>query len=263
MGKKPKDLATLRKEAEKQLLLQTERMQSLSMQDAKSLVNELGTFQIELEMQNEELRRAQEELEASRSRYADLYDFAPVGYFSFDKNGLIVEVNLTGSGLLGVDRQHLINKPFSAFIMKDDADIFREHLKEALKRETRLINEIRLRRKNGSVLFVQLQSVAAEDPEGSRILCRTAAIDISERKQMEDEIRHQAKLRRQKMKSLMISLTVLFLTPQHLPSWHRSEWWRDGSWMGIGNGLWRGFRDHYRDCRYFRYRVYDKTKVEM
>jgi diguanylate cyclase (GGDEF)-like protein/PAS domain S-box-containing protein len=192
MGKKSKDLATLRKEAEKQLLLQTERMQSLSMQDAKSLVNELGTFQIELEMQNEELRRAQEELEASRSRYADLYDFAPVGYFTFDKKGLIVEVNLTGSGLLGVDRQHLINKPFSAFIIKDDADIFREHLKEAQKRETRLINEIKLRRKNGSVLFVQLQSVAAEDPEGSRILCRTAVIDVSERKQMEDEIRHQA-----------------------------------------------------------------------
>jgi diguanylate cyclase (GGDEF)-like protein/PAS domain S-box-containing protein len=192
MEKKPNDLAKLRKEAEKRLQQQTKRMQSISTQDVKSLVHELGTHQIELEMQNEELRSAQEELEASRSRYADLYDFAPVGYFTFDKNGLIVEINLTGAGLLGVDRRDLIDKPFSAFVINDDRDIFRAHLGATLKRETRLICEIRLRRKDGSVLFVQLQSVAAEDPEGSRILCHTATIDITERKRMEEEIRHQA-----------------------------------------------------------------------
>jgi len=189
MGKKPKDLAKLRKEAEERLQQQTERMQSISKGDVKSLAHELGTSQIELEMQNEELRRNQGELEASRSRYVDLYDFAPVGYFTFDKNGLILEVNLTGAGLLGVDRQHLINKPFSAFVIKDDQDIFRGHHRETLKRETRLISEIRLRRKDGSVLFVQFQSVAVEDSEGSCTFCRTATIDITLRKQAEEALR--------------------------------------------------------------------------
>jgi PAS domain-containing protein len=129
MEKKPTDLTTLRKEAEERLQQQTERIRGISRQDIKSLAHELGTYQIELEMQNEELRRAQEELEASRSRYAGLYDFAPVGYFTFDKNGLIVEVNLTGAELLGVDRGHLINQPFSAFVIKADRDIFRAHLR--------------------------------------------------------------------------------------------------------------------------------------
>jgi diguanylate cyclase (GGDEF)-like protein/PAS domain S-box-containing protein len=192
MKKKPKHLATLRHEAEERLQQQTERLKSISMLDMQDLAHELGTHQIELEMQNEELRRAQEELEASRSRYVDLYDFAPTSYLTFDKDGLIREVNLSGAGLLGVDRQRLINKPFSVFVVKDDRDTFRAHLRETLKRETRQIGEIRISRKDGSVLSVQLQSIAAGSPEGNATFCRTAAIDITERKQMEEEIRHQA-----------------------------------------------------------------------
>ena len=192
MKKKPKDLATMRQEAEERLRQQTERLKSNSMLDMQGLAQELGTHQIELEMQNEELRRAQEELEASRSRYADLYDFAPTGYLTFEKDGLIREVNLTGAGLLGVDRRRLINKPFSVFVFKDDRDTFRAHLRATLKRETRQVGEIRIKRKDGSVLPVQLQSVAAEGPEGDSAFCRTAAIDITERKRMEEAIRHRA-----------------------------------------------------------------------
>jgi diguanylate cyclase (GGDEF)-like protein/PAS domain S-box-containing protein len=192
MKKKPKALATVRQEAEKRLLQQTERLKSNSMLDLRDLAHELGTHQIELEMQNEELRRAQEELEASRSRYADLYDFAPIGYLTFDKDGLIREVNLAGAGLLGEDRRRLINKPFSVFVFKDDLDTFRAHLRQTLKKETRQIGEIRIRRKDGSVLPVQLQSVAADGPEGGSAFCRTAAIDITERKRMEEAILHRA-----------------------------------------------------------------------
>ena len=192
MKKKPKDLATLRQEAEERLQQQTERLKNISLLEMQDLVHELGTLQIELEMQNEELRRAQEELEASRSRYADLFDFAPTGYLTFNKDGLIREVNLTGAGLLGEDRRHLINKPFSVFVIKDDRDAFGAHLRETLKSETRQIREIRIRRKDGSVLSVQLQSIAAEGPEGDFTSCRTAAIDITERKRMEEATRHQA-----------------------------------------------------------------------
>jgi len=192
MKKKPKPLSTMRQEAEEKLQQQTERLKRNSVLDMRDLAHELGTHQIELEMQNEELRRAQEELEASRSRYANLYDFAPTGYLTFDKDGLIREVNLTGAGLLGEDRRRLINKPFSVFVFKDDLDTFRAHLRETLKRETRQIGEIRIRRKDGSVLPVQLQSVAAEDHGGDSTYCRTAAIDITERKQMEEVIQHRA-----------------------------------------------------------------------
>lgn len=192
MKMKPKALATMRQEAEKRLRQQTERLKSNSMLDMQGLAHELGTYQIELEMQNEELRRAQEELEASRSRYAELYDFAPTGYLTFDKEGLIREVNLTGAGLLGVDRERLINKPFSVFVVKDDRDTFRGHLRETMERETRQIGEIKIRRKDGSVLSVQLQSVAVVGPGVDSTSCRTAAIDITERKQMEERIRHEA-----------------------------------------------------------------------
>ena len=190
--KRPEDLATLRREAEERLQHQTERLKGISSLDMQGLAHELGTHQIELEMQNEELRRAQEELEASRSRYADLYDFAPTAYLTFDKNGLILEMNLSGAALLGVDRQLLIHKPFSVFVVEEDRDTFRGHLRETLKGKTRKTGDIRIRRTDGSVLSVQLQSAAAVGPEGDSTSCRTAAIDITERKRMEERIRHEA-----------------------------------------------------------------------
>ncbi|MDL5502148.1 MAG: hypothetical protein QSU88_02930, partial [Candidatus Methanoperedens sp.] len=97
----------------------TEDLQEMSIEDVQSLVHELKTHQIELEMQNVKLRRAQNELEESRNEYADLYDFAPIGYFTFDKNGLILDVNLVGADKLGVERQFLIKKPFSLYITPD------------------------------------------------------------------------------------------------------------------------------------------------
>src|SRR5574341_356699 len=97
----PKKKTSLRKRAELLLKKQAERLESLSTSDINHLIHELGTYQIELEMQNEELRNAQLELEASRRKYADLYDFSPVGYFIFDRYGKILETNHTGAVLLG------------------------------------------------------------------------------------------------------------------------------------------------------------------
>ncbi|HET6516509.1 MAG TPA: ATP-binding protein [Thermodesulfovibrionales bacterium] len=144
-------------------------------------------------MQNEELRRAQTELEASRGRYADLYDFAPTGYFTFDKDGLIREANLTVSNLLGIDKRFLIGKPFSLFVMSDDKDIFVKHMAEVLSKEALQPCEVRVRRKDKSVFYAQLLSIAVEDEKGRLTLCRSAVSDITEGKRVEAALRESEK----------------------------------------------------------------------
>ena len=114
----------LREQAEKLL---SERKSPMPPQGARKVVHELEVHQIELEMQNEELRQAQTALTASREKYVDLYDFAPIGYFTFDHTGLITEVNLTGASLLGVERGQMKGKRFSSFVAAESRDTFRRH----------------------------------------------------------------------------------------------------------------------------------------
>jgi len=135
---------------------------------------ELENQQVELEMQNEELIRVQEELELSRNTYSELYDFAPVGYFTFDEAGLIEKVNLAGAKILGIDRSLLLNKPFAAFIIDAAGkEAFFSHLETVLKRVGMQKCEVRLTGRNGTVIFGQLQSVAVSDAENKKghILC--------------------------------------------------------------------------------------------
>jgi PAS domain S-box-containing protein len=180
-------LAALRKKAEKELKEQTGRLHKLSAKGVEDLIHELGTHQIELEMQNEELRRAQEELEASRSKYSDLYDFAPIGYFTFDTKGQIHEVNLTGASMLGVERLFLVKRLFSPYISRtNDKNVFYNHLREVFKKHSLQTCVIRLKRKNGPVFYAQLQSMAVEASEDS--YCRTTISDITEKKTVEEEL---------------------------------------------------------------------------
>jgi PAS domain-containing protein len=106
--------------------------------EVKTLIHELHVYQIELEMQNEELRRAQAALEASRAHYLELYDFAPMGYLTLDADGLIVEINLTASKLLGKDRRDIVTQRFASFIHDDYKDIWYRHFQSA-KQNTALI----------------------------------------------------------------------------------------------------------------------------
>jgi PAS domain-containing protein len=89
-----------------------------SAEETLRLLHELQVHQIELEMQNAELRLTQETLELSRNMYAELYDFAPVGYFTIDAQGLIEGVNLKGAHLLGIERGLLLKRPFKVIITK-------------------------------------------------------------------------------------------------------------------------------------------------
>ncbi len=179
---------TLRKQAERALKGQSVDLQKLSTKDVQSLVHELRTHQIELEMQNEELRRAQIELEESRNRYSDLYDFAPIGYFTFDKSGLIIDVNLTGAHKLDVERSFLIKKPFSLYIAPDSKDVFYSHLRQVFKTESRQTCELKLVDKNRTQFDAQLESLLVQDSQGNFSRCRTAISDITERKRAEEVI---------------------------------------------------------------------------
>jgi PAS domain S-box-containing protein len=161
---------------------------ALTNEEMQRLIQELWVHQIELKMQNEELHRAQEEAERSRERYSNLFDYAPVGYFTLDKNAFILEANLTGAGLLGIERISLIDKPLTSFIHKDDQDTFYLHRKQVLQTGTQHISEIKLVKSHGGWFHAQLQSVIIEDTEGGAGRFRTAITDITDRKLAEDAV---------------------------------------------------------------------------
>ena len=121
----------MRQRAEAIAATQPQNADVLSPEARQELLHELQVHQIELEMQNEELRRTQIELETSRARYFDLYDLAPVGYMTLSESGLVLEANLTLANLLGATRSGMVKRPFSHFIFPLDQDIYykyRRHL---------------------------------------------------------------------------------------------------------------------------------------
>ena len=176
------------KKPEKKIQSQTRRLQELSFQDTERLIQELEAHREELERHNEELHRLQKELEDSRNKYSDLYDFAPIGYFTFDKKGLIIDVNLTGAGLLGVKRHFLINKPFTRFMEAADQDIFHAHLTDVLQKQSQQTCEIRLSRKDGKKFYAQLQSLPVKDRDGELNHLRTTMSDITKLMDTEDSL---------------------------------------------------------------------------
>jgi PAS domain S-box-containing protein len=147
-------------------------------EDAQRLIHELRVHQIELEMQNEELRNLQVQIEESRSRYADLYDFAPVGYLSCDRGGLILEANLTAATQLGVERSRLIDKPLWLYVLKDDREVIHAHFRNVLDTRERQTCEVRLQAKDGPEFYARLESIFIRDAKGMG-RCRTSVIDIS------------------------------------------------------------------------------------
>jgi PAS domain S-box-containing protein len=185
--KKEEDFSTLRKQAEKALQNQAIDLKEVSFEEAQHLVHELQIQQIELEIQNEELLKAnkelftiQEQLDMFKEEYANLYDFAPVGYCTFDKNGQILDANLTAAEQLGVGKKSFINTQFDSYIVPEDQDKFSAHLKQTFKTKTPQVVEIRLKRKNDSQFYAQLHSIIIQNKGKKPPLCRTAIGDITE-----------------------------------------------------------------------------------
>ncbi|MBU4580940.1 MAG: HD domain-containing protein [Proteobacteria bacterium] len=172
-----------------------ENMESLSVEAARQMLHELRVHQIELEMQNEELRRVQAELDAARARYFDLYDLAPVGYFTLSEKGLILEANLTAATLLGVARGALVKQPIFRFLLPEDQDIYYRHRTQLF--ETHLASsgqagepqacELRLVKTDGTAFWGHLAATAAQDADGAPV-CRVVLSDITDRKRAKEEL---------------------------------------------------------------------------
>jgi len=176
-----KQSSELRKRAEKKIERRISSFDEQPSADLKQVLHELQVHQIEIEMQNEELRRASHELEESQRRYLDIYEFAPIGYFVFDINGFITEVNLTGASLLGGERSRYINTPFSRYVERHDRDRFNLYFRQVLETHCSDTCEIALNKRDGTVLFVQLKSQVGKDSKGNIRQLLTAITDITER----------------------------------------------------------------------------------
>jgi PAS domain S-box-containing protein len=189
IGKPPGKASDLRKQAEvlargkaaasaTALLLEPEATQAL---------HELQVHRIELELRNEELRRAQLELDTLRARYYDLYDQATVGHCTLNEHGLILETNQTATTLLGVPRGAMIKQLFSCFIHPGDKDLFYINRRLLLDTEDPQAWEMRMLKGDGTVFWGHLQATAEQDTDGADMI-RIMLSDVTERKMSEETL---------------------------------------------------------------------------
>jgi PAS domain S-box-containing protein len=182
-------------------------MSTLSREDVAKLVRELQVSQVEVKMQNDELKRVHRELEDSLNRYATLYDSAPIGYFTISDDRLVLEANLTGADLLGRPRDALIGTPFSAFVCKEQYGAYNWHFQRVFKTKTKETCEIELQRTDGARFQSRLESIAVKDEDGNLRRCQTVVSDITGLKKAEEAVRESEELHRITLSS--ISDTVL------------------------------------------------------
>ncbi len=164
----------------------SDRLEEFSPEATRQMVHELRVHQIELEMQNEELRRAQVELDASRAHYFDLYDLAPVGYCTVSESGLIMQANLSAASLLATARVALVKQPFSRFICNEDQDIYYRFRKLLFETGEPQWCDLRLVKHDGTPFWSQLAATLVQDDDGAPVL-RIVMNDITDRKRVEAE----------------------------------------------------------------------------
>jgi PAS domain S-box-containing protein len=173
-----------------------ERTQSAELQAPRSdpmrLINELQVHQIELEMQNRELREAQQLLEDSRRIYADLYDFAPMAYFTLDLEGRIAEANLTAASLFGMVRSALIGRFLSGIMLLEDRRILQQHLEECFTQKVRVTSELTFSIKRSGPIVVQMISKPVLGRGNVVTGCKTVLTDITALKRSEERLRFLA-----------------------------------------------------------------------
>jgi two-component system, cell cycle sensor histidine kinase and response regulator CckA len=186
----PEEQAELRQRAERWLEQEAERRSSTfprkSFEEVQQVVHELRVHQVELEMQNEELRRAQGQLELSRERYFELYDLAPVAYLTLSESSTILEANLTAVRLLGEERSTLLRRPFTRFILPASQDIYYRHRRKLFDTGDAQTCELEMVRSDDSTFTARLESGLARGHDDESVH-RTVISDITERRREEAE----------------------------------------------------------------------------
>lgn len=170
------DAQSLRMNAEKQLKLkQLEATDQATEYDEKRLMHELSVHQIELQMQNEELRRANEKAETALRKYTLLYDFSPMGYFTLDAEGKIEDLNFSGADMLGERRFSLVGSNFKVFISRESRDIFDVFLNSAYASNHKESCEVTLGYYNNPQTLVYIEGIVT----GVDRKCLLSVVDIS------------------------------------------------------------------------------------
>jgi PAS domain S-box-containing protein len=159
----------------------------LGAKERERLSRQLDLYRDQLEAQNEELRQAQRLLEESRDRYAALYDFAPVGYVTLDRRGVIRQINLACVDLLGLDRAQAVGMTFSSMVDRDDQLAFTAHLRRCEAAGMSVTTELKLKARSGDVWYAQLITAPVYDTDVDATVFWTVVADITERKRVEQE----------------------------------------------------------------------------
>lgn len=151
------------------------------------LIHELNVHQVELEIQNEELRRAQDIITEAHHKYSDLYDFAPVGYLTTDKAGLITQANLTMSALLLLDKSRLLGKPLHSFVAPVDQDVYYLHRKKVLESRVQQTCEVSFRRADSTRFWGRIESVVRIEDGDENIQIRSVVTDVTDAKKAQQD----------------------------------------------------------------------------
>ncbi len=166
------ELATLYQRAKRKVAERAKSPASFSKADVQRLAHELEVQHIELELEIEELRQSRADLEG---KYRELYEFAPVAYFSFDINGTIVQTNATGADLLGLPRTKLLGRSLAAFLKEDFRHVFGAFLARSLSGEAKLSCSLALTRTGDQSVLLYMRALGV----GSTSCCKVMAIDVS------------------------------------------------------------------------------------
>jgi len=154
--------------------------------DVQKLVHSLQVYQIELEHQNQELRITEEELEESRTKYINLFDFSPIPYFTLDSSGIIKEVNLNAAKMLGIDRNKLIGSNIKVYVPLEEKTDLNTFIKKLFNSTTKQSCKLKVINKDKRVFYVLLEGIKSDNIVESDQQCQIALIDLTEYKKLED-----------------------------------------------------------------------------
>lgn len=181
----------LRKRAENVLSSRREEKKQISYSEVNHIINDLSLHQIELDLQNESLQNAVLEINQSRNKYADLYDFIPIGYFILNQQGVILDVNQAGADLFEVKKNHLINQILLQYVVPSFQSMYLEHRKNILKDVLLGACEVKLKKKSGLEFYAEINSKLILNRLTGESEILTTIIDISDRKQKEEILHNQ------------------------------------------------------------------------